>query len=291
MARSTSKQTRVKQWLPIVGLIVGLAIIAYFPVTEFVDAMRRAQVANEVESVASSTDSAVIEELFAQAEAYNRNLVGLTASIPANEILPYEQQLSIDGHDTAFGYLIAPSLSLTMPIYRGTSDAVLSAGAGHLETSSLPIGGESTHASITGHSGMTGMRAFDDINQLQEGDVFGIKVYGRLICYRVTGSEVVLPSETQSLAIQSGKDLCTLITCTPYGVNSHRLLVHAERCEVPEGFEDQITPISSVISSGRVLPFLVAALAVAAVLGAVLVMRARNNKARTLPEGGRHART
>lgn len=284
-----AKSGRLGRWLPVVGLIVGLLVIAYYPATEAIDSLRRAQIASQIDAVAQTADTSTLDEMFAQAEAYNRNLVGLTASIAASSIWPYSQQLSIDGHDTAFGYVIIPKISLTMPVYHGTSDAALSAGAGHLETSSLPVGGESTHTVITAHSGMSGMRAFDDIRQLEVGDVFGIKVYGRLVCYRVSSIETVLPEETESLAIQAGEDLATLVTCTPYGVNDHRLLVHAERCEVPDGFEENISPVASVVGSSRMVPFIVA-FAVVAAVAVVLAIRmagARRRKAKACSKKGR----
>ena len=280
---------RIRYALPYIGLVVGLLIIAYFPIAEGINAWQRTQEADETDTAVSQADAELIEELLAQAEAYNAVLAGLTPDIPEDEILPYEEQLSLNGTDAAFGYVIIPEIDLTMPLYHGSSDAVLSAGAGHLETSSLPIGGDSTHAVITAHTGMVGMRAFDDINELEEGDVFGIKVLGQLVCYEVTGTEVVDPDETESLAIQADEDLCTLVTCTPYGVNSQRLLVHGERCEVPDWFVDEpSSPLASVMASGRMLPFIVAAAAVAALLVGLALWR--RHKSKQVVEVGRHAK-
>lgn len=107
-------------------------------------------------------------------------------------------------------------------------------GVGHLSSSTLPVGGESTHAVLAGHTGLPSAIIFDKLDKLHVGDYFVLEVLGEDLAYRITSTEVVLPSETSSLAIQEGKDLVTLVTCTPYGVNSHRLLVHAERCEIPD---------------------------------------------------------
>ena len=277
---------RISRAIPYIGLVIGLLIIGYYPASEAWDAWQRSQEAEEVDSAVASADDEAIAELFAQAEAYNDQLAGLTPDIDPDDIWPYEDQLSLTGHDTAFGYVIIPEISLTMPIYHGTDDAALSAGAGHLETSSLPIGGESTHAVITAHSGMSGMRAFDDIDQLEVGDVFGVKVLGELCCYEVTSIEVVWPDEVDSLEIQAGEDLCTLVTCTPYGVNDHRLLVHGQRCEVPDWFDDSTSsPLASVVASDRMLPFLIAFAVVAAVLVLLAAWQAqRRRKARKAEE-------
>ena len=276
---------RAQTALPICGLVLGLVIIAYYPATEALDAWRRAQVAQQVDAVAASASSEELEELFAQAQAYNEQLAGLTPSIASEDIWPYEQQLNLEGGNTAFGYVIIPDISLVMPIYHGTSDAVLSAGAGHLESSSLPVGGESTHAVITAHSGLSGMRAFDDLRLLEVGDVFGIKVAGQLICYEVTSIETVLPSEVDSLQIVAGEDLATLVTCTPYGVNTHRLLVHGTRCEVPDGFGEGMSLASQLFGNSRIWPFLAAMLVVIVVL-AVLVARALRKRRKQVQGGG-----
>lgn len=272
---------RITRALPYVGLVVGLLIIAYFPAMELYDAWERENVALDVDSAVSEADSDQVEYLLEQAEAYNLRLAGLEADIADEDILDYEDQLSLTGHDTAFGYVIIPSLSLTLPIYHGTSDEVLSAGAGHWEYSSLPVGGESTHAVITAHSGLSGSRMFDDLDELEVGDVFGVKVLGQLICYEVVSIEVVLPEDVDSLAIVEGEDLCTLVTCTPYGVNDHRLLVTGVRCEVPDDFLDEPTSaVESVAASGRLWPFVAAFLAVLALLIALAVSSSRRKKKR-----------
>lgn len=153
------------------------------------------------------------------------------AQRPSDE--EYKQVLNIEG-DGVMGTLAIPAIHVNLPIYHGTSDEVLQKGVGHLEGSSVPIGGDSTHAVLSGHTGLPSMKVFDSIDQLVEGDYFIIQVLGEDHAYRVTSIETVFPDETDSLVIQEGRDLCTLVTCTPYGLNTHRLLVHAERCAVPD---------------------------------------------------------
>ena len=259
-------------------MATGLAILAWYPASEAVDAYRSAQALQAASARATAVDTAeaedeLVSELLAQAYAYNALLAGSDPEafgIAADEVWDYAEQLSEDGHDTAIGSIVVPALSLTVSIYRGTSDAALSAGAGHLESSSLPVGGESTHAVICGHSGASGLRLFDDLDQLEPGDVFALVVLGEVLAYRVTSVEVVLPDEVDSLAIVEEADLVTLVTCTPYGVNDHRLLVHAERCEATEellaylGLTTGEAVVASTLASGHWAPFAAAAGTVAA---------------------------
>lgn len=235
---SRRENGRISWVLPVTGLVAGLALLAYFPLAAMGSASHQDEVVQAVDASMAHVNPEMKERLLTQAKAYNEKLVGNPVDGFTEELLPYGQQLSPDGHDTAFGYVTIPDIDLCMPMYHGADDAALSAGIGHLEGTSLPIGGTSTHAVLTAHSGLEGMRAFDDIRKLEPGDVFGVKILGDLHCYRVTGSQTVLPSEARGLAIAQGEDLCTLLTCTPYGVNSHRLLVRGERCEIPEGFPD-----------------------------------------------------
>lgn len=267
-------------------VLVGLCLVGYYPASEAWDAYRRQQVAEAVEERVSETETSELDEVFVQARAYNAYLSGGTdEEIAEEELWEYSDQLSVPkGHDIAFGYVVIPSIALTIPIYHGTSDAALAAGAGHLEGTSLPVGGASTHAVITGHTGMSGMRAFDDISELEPGDIVGVKVLGQLICYEVTSSEVVLPEDVWScVGIEVGEDLLTLMTCTPYGVNTHRLLVHAARCDVPDDFDGSATSAleSTASSAERILPFAVLALVAGSVgLGVWTRGRRRDGGAR-----------
>lgn len=260
-------RTRLARILPYVGLVLGLLIIAAPTISDRLDAWR----ANNTISTLSSTVEALPAEekarLLDQAQRYNAQLAGGTAEDErgAGEIMPYEQQLRSD-NATMMAWLEIPSIELRLPIYHGTGEAELSAGVGHLEDSSLPVGGESTHCALTAHSGMAGSRMFDDIRLLEPGDVFVLWTLGDPYAYEVTSSEVVLPDEVDSLRIEQGADLCTLITCTPYGVNSHRLLVHAQRC----AYEPETIAEAPARVSSRDLPLIIAAVVLA--LGALLIL-------------------
>ena len=162
-----------------------------------------------------------------QAQLYNAMLAGEGI---AEAVLPYREQLFYK-QEPMISYIEIPKIAVKLPIYHGTEDNALMAGVGHLEGSSLPIGGVPSRCVLLGHSGMPNTRMFDDLHKLEPGDAFVIWTLGEPFAYRVVGTETVLPEQLQGrLGLEAGRDLATLVTCAPYGVNSHRLLVHAQRC-------------------------------------------------------------
>ena len=247
----------MRKLIPFIGILLGLAIIGFYPASELYESYQRAALVEQMEQIQDEVveDTSAYDEMMAQARSYNAVLAQEGPEV--EDIIPYEDQLNPSGHRTPFASIHIPSLNLTMPIYHGTSDAVLSAGVGHLDDSALPIGGPSTHTVLTAHSGMTRTRAFDDISELIEGDTFTIKTFDHIVAYRVTSSEVVLPHEVESLEIKDGEDLATLVTCTPYGINSHRLLVHAEATGVDQ-VEEPPPYIQTFVRNRRTTPFLIA---------------------------------
>lgn len=271
------KKSKFRDWLPWLGLLTGLLIVAWYPATEAMDAWRRSQIGSQLETQVQEQDDSVIRQLLQQAHAYNDRLAGKEPEIPEEQILPYEDQLMVRKGDQAFGMIVIPKLGLNMPIYHGTSETVLMAGMGHLKGTSLPVGGEDTHASVSAHTGMQNMRGFDELDQMKSGDIFGIRILGMTYAYKVESVEVVLPDEMDALEIQEGKDMVTLITCTPYGINDHRLLVHGIRTEVPEGYFDAKADPVVVLKSPRIWPFV---LGTAIVVLLVIVTVVRNRKKR-----------
>lgn len=213
--------------LSVSGMLAGLLLLMLpFALDRYND-YRNAQTISSMTSVYDRYEEHAGElvQQLEEAMRYNRRLSG----DPEAEVsCLYEEQLSFDP-DGVMGYLTIPSIDLKMLVYHGTSDETLAVGVGHLEGTSLPVGGESTHSVLTAHSGMKTMRAFDDLRKLEEGDLFGVSVYGRECVYEVESIETVLPEETDSLGIVPGQDRMTLVTCTPYGINDHRLLVHGVR--------------------------------------------------------------
>lgn len=148
----------------------------------------------------------------------------------------YESQLDITGSGI-MGYVEIPKINVTLPIYHGTDASTLETGVGHLLGSSLPIGGESTHAILTAHSGMVSQKMFSDLDRLEKGDVFYLEVLDETLAYQVDAIHTVLPHETELLTVSEGEDYCTLVTCTPFGVNTHRLLVRGTRIPYEEAEE------------------------------------------------------
>ena len=232
---------RVRVALAAGVLLLGLGAIAYPVVSDYVHGRESHQVITTQSQAVGEADEATLEAEREKAIAYNQKLLN-SRTVVTDPFDPnaqrvtdeeYESVLNLAG-DGVMGTITIPKIKVELPIYHGTSDEVLQQGVGHLQETSVPIGGESTHAVLSGHTGLPSMKIFDNLDQLEAGDYFVITVLGEDHAYRVTSTEVVLPDQTDSLVIQPGKDLCTLVTCTPYGVNTHRLLVHAERCELPE---------------------------------------------------------
>lgn len=189
----------------------------------------------------------VLSRALQDAQAYNRSLLDseayLTDPFDPEAVLdptvePYASLLNVQG-DGVMGYVEIPSISVKLPIYHGTTQDVLDKGVGHLQNTSLPVGGESTHAVLTGHTGLAGKRLFTDLSLMKEGDVFFIHVLGDTLAYQVDEIHIVEPDETDYLVIEKGKDRVTLLTCYPYGINTHRLLVQADRIPYDEAVAQQ----------------------------------------------------
>ncbi len=239
-------QTRVRVIVAILALLVGAAFIAYPFVSDAVNQAREREVVETTIQSVYNTDEATLEAARQRAYEYNENLLDGRAVVtdpfdpdaerPNDE--DYNEALNLSG-DGVMCTINIPKVRLELPVYHTTDESVLSHGVGHLQGTSLPIGGESSHCVLSGHTGLPTMKIFDNLDQLEVGDYFIISVLGEDHAYEVTSVEVVLPEETDSLVIERGRDLCTLVTCTPYGINSHRLLVHAERCDVPAEWLDK----------------------------------------------------
>lgn len=211
-------------------VVVGI-IIAFLPQISNYIFTRQTDVV--VKQYASNYSDEELEALWN--EAVNRNMVINNASNvqgDTREFLEYEEQLYVDG---IMGYISIPKISVQLPIYHGTKESVLSKGVGHLENSSLPVGGNGTHCVLTGHTGLSTAKLFNGLDKLEEGDYFYLTVAGHVLTYVVDNIKKVEPSESELLKSEVDKDYCTLVTCTPYGVNTHRLLVRGARVNVDNG--------------------------------------------------------
>lgn len=211
-------------------LIAALGVTAYPMISNLVNekyqSMILADYTNEIEQM----DDSEIKEAKQAAQSYNEQLQPIRYDPDAIEAAAVSYDELLDLHGTGLiGYIEIPTIQVKLPIYHGTEEKVLQHGVGHLIGSSLPIGGKGSHAVLTGHSGVAGMRLFSDLDQLQRGDVFYLHVLNETLAYQITEINTVLPYETELLQAVPDEDLCTLVTCTPYGVNTHRLLVRGSR--------------------------------------------------------------
>ena len=214
----------------ILALVAGLSLLLYPTVSDYWNSLHASQAVASYDQAVKSMDEGKYDELLQRAGQYNRDLFlrGTLFALTDEEREDYNSQLDIDGSGV-MGYIEIPTIKVSLPIYHGTSDDVLQVAVGHLEWSSLPVGGESTHCVLSGHRGLPSAKLFTNLDQLAEGDLFVIRTLDEVLTYEVDRILIVLPSELQALAAEEGKDLCTLVTCTPYGVNDHRLLVHCVR--------------------------------------------------------------
>lgn len=235
-------------------ILVGIGILVYPSLSEFLAQRNSSRATASYDDTVLQMEQERLDQLLAQAQEYNRQLAGTSAGqAPLSDdngdpITPdsYWDLLNVDSTGM-MGYIEIPKLNTTIPIYHGTQEAVLQVGVGHLENTSLPVGGPSTHGALSGHRGLPTRSLFTDLDQLEVGDRFYIKVLNQTLCYTVDQILTVLPHEMDALAIEEGKDYMTLITCTPYGINSHRLLVRGVRTPYdPQVYEQEAAQTLSV---------------------------------------------
>lgn len=227
MRKSTTVITTV---LIAAVFIAGLCIMLYPTVSNIFNIKAHKKEINTYSMDVDSADNSLIQEAIESAREYNEELCESAQSflISDEERLVYQSLLCMPGTDV-MGYIDIPKIDCRLPIYHGTSEEVLVKGIGHVEGSSLPVGGESTHCVLSGHRGLPSSKLFSELNILEVGDRFTVSVLGEDLVYEVDEIYTVLPSEIEKLLIVDNEDLCTLVTCTPYGINSHRLLVRGKR--------------------------------------------------------------
>lgn len=216
----------------IIAFLAGLSLLLYPGFSDYWNQFHQSRaIAGYAETVAAMDDGEY-ERLWNAAEDYNRRLAEIAAEYALPDELPeeYAQQLNVGG-DGVMGYVEIPEIECSLPIYHGTDDAVLQSAVGHIEWSSLPVGGESSHCVISGHRGLPSAKLFTNLDKLVEGDLFFLQVLDETLSYEVDQIRIVEPQELSDLQIEAGKDYCTLVTCTPYGVNTHRLLVRGHRVD------------------------------------------------------------
>lgn len=249
----------MKKTLPLIAVLlvflIGVGILAYPLISSVVNNMAFRNESREYSRTIERMERDDIDELMASAKAYNDSLQRVILTDPFDEASygligeNYEESLNVDGNGL-IGYVEIPKIDVNLPIYHGTSIEVLSKGAGHLEHTALPIGGKSTHSVISAHSAWPGQTFFDYLETLEIGDEFYIKVLDMVLKYEVDDINVVLPDQTRNLYVVEGEDYLTLLTCTPYSVNTHRLLVRGKRVPYEKTDEDTVITDSSTFQEG-----------------------------------------
>ena len=211
-------------------LIVGLSLVLYPSFSDWWNSKHMSRVITDYVNLIDDLEEDEYEELLEAAREYNRSLLyrtnGYTTTPEQKE--QYNKLLNIAGNGV-MGYIEVPSIGVSLPVYHGTEDTVLQVAIGHLDWSSLPVGGESTHSVVSGHRGLPSAKLFTHLDKVREGDLFMLRVLDEVLTYEVDQILIVEPHEVDSLMISKGKDYCTMFTCTPYGINTHRLLIRGHR--------------------------------------------------------------
>lgn len=215
--------------------LTGLGFISYPTVSNLWNQAHQSRAIATYTKEVEKLDDSENKEMLKAARKYNKSLLKKSDhwKLSKKEKKKYESLLDVSGTGI-MGYIEVPKIDCSLPIYHGTDEGALQIAIGHLEGSSLPVGGKSTHCVLSGHRGLPSARLFTDLDQMEEGDIFILNILGRKLAYEVDQIRVVLPEEMSDLEIEEGKDLCTLVTCTPYGINTHRLLVRGHRTEYVE---------------------------------------------------------
>ena len=277
------EQKKKKRVLPILMafiFVVGILLLLYPAIADFVNYIYAHRAISEYREQVETLDEDANADILAAAQAYNARLAASTPYVSEltdenREI--YNSLLNITGSGI-MGYIDIPEINVFLPIYHGTENSVLSMGVGHFEGSSLPVGGKSVHTVLTSHSGLPTARLFTDLEKLKEGDTFSIHVLNETIFYEVDLIEVLKPEELSGLHIDEGEDYCSLVTCTPYGVNTHRLVVRGRRVEPSKESMLLETEGTARKNAGWHAELLYVPIVVIFILLAILVLRKRRRK-------------
>lgn len=290
---------RLSNIAPLVLILVGLAVLLYPTVSNFLIERNASRAVEHYSEAVDAMSDEEAQAILDSAHEYNTALALRAGAVSSGEasgpsaspeeqsalLERYDEVLNLDG-DGMMGYISIPRIDVTLPIYHGVEEKVLQQAVGHLEETSLPVGGASTHAVLSGHRGLPSAKLFTDLDKMQRGDLFFIRVLKDTYAYQVDGIETVLPTEVDSLAIRAGEDRVTLVTCTPYGINSHRLLIHAHAVPYVPEMDELVGKPGNFINIPLPYLLLIIALAVLAVVFAVLRHRQRRDARESRRSGG-----
>lgn len=257
---------RISTIIVVAVLLVGVGLLAYPTVSDWWNSLHQSRAISGYIEAVNDLSPEEYERIWTDAEEYNASLLGKIQTFQLNdqEQAYYDSQLNIEGNGI-MAYLEVPAINVKLPIYHGLDEGILQVAIGHIEGTSLPVGGESTHCVVSGHRGLPSARLLTDLDRISEGDVFMFHTLNETLTYEVDQIRIVEPSDTKDITIEPGKDLATMITCTPYGINSHRMLVRGHR--VPTIDADRV-----VAEAEQISPFVVAATIGIPVMFVVLVV-------------------
>ena len=228
--KKKKRKSSLTNWLLVLVMLLGLGIMAYPTVSDWWNSFHASRAIASYSSAVEHIDRDQLDDMIRAAHEYNEKLLKKPNpyTMTEEELEEYNSLLDLSGTGI-IGYITIKSIGVYIPIYHGVEESVLQIAIGHIEWTSLPVGGESTHAVVSGHRGLPSAKLFTDLDQLREGDTFSITVLNQMITYEVDQIRIVEPGDISELAIVPGKDYCTLVTCTPYGINTHRLLIRGTR--------------------------------------------------------------
>ncbi len=275
-------------FLFILMIVVGLGIILYPLISNQLSKMNYQKVIDNYQNTVHQKKNSQNEQFINEARAYNHaltstNIVDVFQNPKSESSNEYLSILNINNNGM-MGYISIPKIDVRIPIYHGTSSDILQKGVGHLEGSSFPVGGENTHAILSAHRGLPSSRLFTDLDQLEEGDVFYIYILDQVFAYQVNQVLVTEPSETDALRIVDGKDYVTLVTCTPYAINTHRLLVRGERIEYNSDTEAQVAVDKSLSTADIILYVSLFVAIVFIIIAIVALIRYKKKKGKNRQE-------
>ena len=258
------------------GLVVGAGLLAYPTIANYWNSFHQTQAIMSYTEAVSTMSAEDYEKILDQAKAYNKRLgqTGIRWTLTEEQKKEYERMLAIDGSGV-MGYISIPKIHVKLPIYHGTEESILQTSIGHIEQTSLPVGGKSSHCSVSGHRGLPSARLFTDLDMIAEGDTWTMTVLNETLTYEADQIRIVEPTDVSTLNITQGKDQCTLITCTPYGINTHRLLIRGHRIPNADG-DARLTADAIQIEPIYIAPFLAVPILLA--LLAVLLITSRRTR-------------
>ena len=257
-------------------LLVGLSLLLYPTFADWWNSFHQTQAIASYDEIMANMSDEDYSHLFEEAQAYNRKLAAMDYPLMYHDEIPgYYDMLNVTANGV-MGYISIEKINVQLPIYHGTSESVLQVAVGHVEGSSLPTGGEGTHCVLSAHRGLPSARLFTDLDKMEVGDTFVLTVIDRTMTYQVDQILIVQPHEVNALYAVDGEDHCTLVTCTPYGVNSHRMLVRGTRIEnEKQQREIRVTADASIIEPVLVAPFVAAPILLALL---VILMLPKSHK-------------